>query len=314
MKVKCILLMLVVLMMGSTALAATEMFIASMQRGRVTKFDVDTKVQNVWWSAALSPNGTGWMDTSNDKQSLFVASSNWNGAGATIQQVSVADGSIITTIDNTLVAARGVVQDAAGDVYGCQYDGAIYKYDASASWARSLIHAAGADGLTKLASLDIGPDGNLYTLDVQAGGTGTVHKLALDGTYIGLFKDLPGPGPYPFMIEFGPNGNLYAATGNQHSVQEFDGAGTMVREYTDMSMAFDATSGIGFHPITGNMFVSMVNVNKIHEFNTTTGAYVGLFTDNTDAMGLLGDIEIIPEPATMLLLGLGGLLLRRKRA
>ena len=123
MKSKSILLILLVLMMGSTVLATTDMYVVSAQRNRVTKFDVDTKVQTVWWSDALGDCPT-YLDTSNDKASLFVSGHNWNGPGAKISQISVADGSV-TVIDDTLVAARGIVQDAAGDLYGGQYDGAI---------------------------------------------------------------------------------------------------------------------------------------------------------------------------------------------
>lgn len=319
MKVRSILLMLVVLMMGSTALATTDLYVISMQRNSMVTLNADTHEDvGVWFGNGNCGTTPGWLETSNDEASLFVAAHNWSGTG-TIKQVSAADGSLIATIDPALIDGRGVVQNAAGDLYGIQRDGAIYKYDSSASWAKTQIHIGGVAGLNSIAgSLDIGPDGNLYTINCGPGSAGEVQKFAPDGTHLGMFIDLPGPGVYPYMLEWGPNGNLFVATGNQHTVQEFTIAGTMVKEYTDMSMAFDPTAGIGFHPITGNLFVSMNGANgAIHEFNTTTGGYVGLVSDSVDFptyFDQLGDIEIIPEPATMVLLGLGGLLLRRKRA
>lgn len=51
--------------------------------------------------------------------------------------------------------------------------------------------------------------------------------------------------------------------------------------------------------------------------NTAVGNAIGLYSDmrEVNTFGTFDDLEIIPEPATIVLLGLGGLsLLRRKRA
>lgn len=50
MKAKNVFLILVVLMMASTVLATTDLYVISTQRDSITKFDVDTGVQTVWWA------------------------------------------------------------------------------------------------------------------------------------------------------------------------------------------------------------------------------------------------------------------------
>ncbi len=126
----------------------------------------------------------------------------------------------------------------------------------------------------------------------------------------------------PHEIEFGPDGALYAT-----SLYEFSAAMTGVWRYdfgTTTWSPFALASAAGgsgvytngphcfaFDPINGELLTAFAD-GQIHRWNGATGAYINQFgfvpTKLTDIL-----FKPVPEPTTMLTLGLGVLIVARRR-
>ncbi len=174
-------------------------------------------------------------------------------------------------------------------------DGALLEYDNSGAY-RGVFNSGGPtpDGFSSMVR---GADGNVYALSGSTfvykydGTTGAYIRTFVDGSLVGV-TDAKN-------IAFGPDGNLYIATGDHGTVDRFDGTtgafidhflaagagGTGTQTLAEvMSLAFgkDGLLYVGNDARALNVGNDAYNVLR---FNATTGAFVGaLVTDNANGL------------------------------
>jgi hypothetical protein len=165
--------------------------------------------------------------------------------------------------------------------------------------SRSGIDAGLAYDSTKKKMYNIqrqSPSSWLYDINISTGAA------TLIGTYTS--------GGAPDALAINSRGVAYALNATYYdslyTVDLSNGALTLVGA---LGVDLMAESGLAFDPASGVLY-GIIDTGKIYQINTSTGAA----TFVADTLGGFEGLAIIPEPATICLLGLGALsLLRRKR-
>ena len=140
----------------------------------------------------------------------------------------------------------------------------------------------------------------LYTFDLSSA------KAAVKGTIVSS-GDISA-------ISFDDRGTLYAIDQLEQSLLTLDPSNANIIKSTDLSISLGSTLGMDFDPSSGIMYVadgSSDGTDTLYTVDLSTGVLspVGP-TGLTD--GLSG-LAIVPEPYTISLLGLGSLLVFKKR-
>jgi hypothetical protein len=184
---------------------------------------------------------------------------------------------------------RGVVYAfTAGD---CWYFGALQSIGIIAAVNDSPIYDCRFDG-----------SGNLY---VSAWNQGTIFKFDSSGNNKTTFAS--GPSGIE-SLAFDSHGNLYASMDNflgKGSIEKFapdGGTGTVFASSASLNSPF----GIAFDG-SDNLYVACYGGNSIVKLDPGGNMSTVASVQNT-----LGIAIQIPEPCTLLLLGLGAAILRRK--
>ena len=193
------------------------------------------------------------------------------------------------------------------------------------------LHVYNNAGITMSGGLAEGVigAGDNSTVDVSGGTIGS-HLIATDNSIINLTGGLVGS-----SLEAWHDSSIYMLGGSVgDNLSTWDNAsitisgGTVGNIFSIKNNGVIYLDGTGFE-VDGN---PLVYGDKLSNFGTRiengiydyfTGTITGILSDgsalnnlfmifNVESLAGTGDIIIIPEPATMLLLGLGGLMLRKK--
>ncbi len=137
----------------------------------------------------------------------------------------------------------------------------------------------------------VGPDGNVYA---TCTGSDAVHRFTPTGSPLGFFVTGGSGGlTYPRGLAFGPNGNLFVASGFTGEVLQYNGtSGAFVNVFVDAGGngggAMDPY-GISFH--NGDLYVASYFPSEVKRFNGTTGAFVSTFVTSGSG-GLSGPTAV----------------------
>jgi outer membrane protein assembly factor BamB len=154
-----------------------------------------------------------------------------------------------------------------------------------------------------------GPDNNLYVCHRQK----ISRYNGTTGSYIDDFVPINSGGiMYPIDLTFGPDGNLYVSDIDTDRVIRYNGISGEFIDTFASGGSLDHPFGLTFG-IDGNLYVSSEGSNSVKRYDGITGAFIDDFVISGSG-GLLMptyNLFVIPEPATLLLLGLGGLLIKK---
>jgi uncharacterized repeat protein (TIGR03803 family) len=121
---------------------------------------------------------------------------------------------------NDGTSPRGVISDRAGNLYGVtsaggtDNDGTVYRVAPDGTFTTLYSFTGGSDGLLPVGGLDRDKKGNLHGTTELGGAanSGTVFKLAPDGTFTTLYAFVDADGGYPEGNILLIDGTLYGTT------------------------------------------------------------------------------------------------------
>jgi outer membrane protein assembly factor BamB len=91
-------------------------------------------------------------------------------------------------VESAVYYARVLAANSAGDLFvGSPYQNSIGRFNADTGEYLGAFVAAGEGGLTHVAAMEFGPDGNLYV--ATGGNSRMILRYGPDGTFLGVFVD-----------------------------------------------------------------------------------------------------------------------------
>ena len=148
--------------------------------------------------------------------------------------------------------------------------------------------------LNQPQDLIIRPDGHVF---VSNAVTNRIVEFDVDGSFVGVFvaSGLGGLN-WPAGLVFAPNGNLLVASLETHSVMEYDGVtGEFLGQFVASGAGgLNGPFGLTFGP-NGNLFVTSGD-NQVYEFDSSNGAFGGIFVSSDDNGGLANPKGLLFKP------------------
>ena len=282
-----------------------------------------TGADSVWGIAVDQPNYQIWV-------TRFAA----GGLGSKVYRVA-ADGTVLGSVtlsdgvnpSPTYTRSIDVGSDGNADVVTDDNSGQIWKFNTT-TFAVSLL-AGGVVG----SPHDVvqASDNTLYVTKWTGSNIQTYDSTsgALTGTAVpfGDF-DTPPQVDRPYAVEFAPDGNLYVVDGDQYSSNSSQSNDYLLRRF-DLSPSLStvgtdtvvddgaATSRIHFGLAVGPDGRSFIpSYNPLSDFGSIVQVSAGGVASTFVSDGSLhvhADVLLVPEPASLVLLALGGLLVVRRR-
>ena len=270
----------------------------------------------------------------------------------TVNRYDTATGSLISTYSGGgLDGPQGVAVDGNGVLHVVgNLSRTLVPFDV-ASGAVSGSATSFTSPFNAGSDMEIGPDGNLYTIVTSPlSAFGFVERFdAQTGASLGGFTtSVLSPGG----ITFGPDGNLYMTSAANDEILRFDGqTGGLLGTFASTGMV--QPEGLAFGP-DGDLYVADAAADAVLRYDGTTGAFVNV-VDSGPQLDFVWDVafdpdgllyasttvsdtirrydpvddsfvdvfatgiksfymEIVPEPSTLLLCAVcGGLMVSRRR-
>ena len=184
----------------------------------------------------------------------------------------------------------------------------ILDFDATTG-AFNAILASGL-GIDEPADMEIGPDGNLY---IAAQVSNRVYKYDFTATTFSVFTG-SGMGTLTGAhgLAWGSDGDLYVSGSASNTIEKFDGTTGAHLGVFAMGGGLSLPIDIAFGPddllyVTSSLTSKVLRYEGIDD--ASPGAFLDVYASVTDPTYL----AFTPEPTTISLLALGGLVLRRRR-
>ena len=282
---------------------------------------------------------TDWSDTNSN---LYVGNADFSSANELLDSTGRASsgkaanhGSIPTAYVEGVGANRTVYTmdedfDAGSDTAHGGI-GSILKYDVGTATTHtgqpSIFYDDGAQGTLKGViqnyndDMTRASDGTWWVTQQRAGGTDTLASLiqiSADGTTV-LWKSVPALGanssgdPLKNAVSLAWDPvHDYLAVGTYNSSKVFifdDDTKTIIATITLGGSSSSASRDVAFDA-AGNLYVVNNTIERLKIYSPGDGAN----SFATDSLAPLGAISVIPEPATLLCLGLGAVAVLRRRS
>jgi len=213
--------------------------------------------------------------------------------------VDVSDGSV-SAIGNTDDFLASMDFSPSGVLYAAS--DSLKEVDPATGLTsnRRSINFVGGPEDDILTGLTFSPSGELFGIGNGNGNLWEIDPVTADAEFAG------SSGISIFSLEFGPDGTLYGAGFDLWEISTYDGSATMVGRIADG----DLLVALDFAP-NGVMYGASSNITAdalyTIDLKTGEGNLIGVTHGNLVALAS------VPEPGTVLLVGLGGLMLRRRR-
>jgi WD40 repeat protein len=222
-------------------------------------------------------------------------------------------GNVISYNDpNAFSAAKGIAFGPDGDLYlGDWYQNRIDRYEFGSFALKASYEAVAGDGMGTPNFMTWAPNGHLM---VVSGGWNSVLEFDTandDVDLLGVFSTMPGV-QQPQDLAFGPNGNLFVTGGYMGNVVELDGTtGAYIGDFVSTEPGRLSATSLLFDD-HGRLLLTSSETGgaRVLAYDAITGAPLGAFTEPGNGGYLT--IKPAPEPASLVLLVLGGFLLRRR--
>jgi DNA-binding beta-propeller fold protein YncE len=295
--------------------ARGDLFVSSLTQNSVRRYDGDT---GAFVGTFISP-GLGGL--SGPHRGTFGPDGSFYVASANNDRVLRYHGSTGAFIDVFASAAQldypvDLQWGPDGHLYvSSQLNDSIVRFNGSTGAFIDVFVAAASGGLD-------GPSGiGFHGGDLFVAGrfntAGQNHVYRYDGTTgvfelgFGMSEINAGLG-----VDFGPDGNLYVASGGTNVVVKFDPiTGLSLGNFVASgSGGLNGVIGIAFGP-DANLYVASLNTDLIERYHGTTGAPLGDFVSpgggGLDAPNFFS--FAVPEPTSAVLLIAGALVVSARR-
>ena len=192
--------------------------------------------------------------------------------------------------------------DSTGHLYVVSsHNSTVVHYDETGAYVESLV----VPGIG-LVGIEFGSNGDMY---VSSSENNEIYKW--NGS---SFDVLISAGPEgldkPYGLEFS-GGYLYVASYGTNQILRYTSTGVFNDVFAS-SPQLDRPFDLAFGPDDRNLFVVSPFVDGVLWFDGASGASLGNFGTGDGLDGPNG-IAFIPEPATLLLFGLGTVIIRKRR-
>jgi DNA-binding beta-propeller fold protein YncE len=254
--------------------------------GTIEKFDSSGN-GSVLASGLYNPMGLAFDSSGN----LYAA--NFGSSSGTIDRFSPSGTYLGTFYSTASDMPSGLAIDSSDNLYVTEHS-VIEKISPSGT---DLGTFASAPGSYWPVGLAFDSSGNLYMTRPSY-----IVRFSPSGDELGTFASFPDS-YWPVGLAFDSSGNLYAACYNSGTIEKFDssGNGSVFASglHGPVGLAFDSN---------GNLYAACYNSGTIEKFDSSGNR--SLFASG---LGSPGYITVIPEPATLLLLTLGAVILRKPK-
>lgn len=184
------------------------------------------------------------------------------------QTLVSADGALAQPQDLIITPDRRVLVSSRDDHR-------VAQFSLNGSYLGNLV-APGAGGLSMPGAMTVAPSGRLL---VASRGTHSVLQFdATTGAPLGAFVASGAGGlTSPFGLAFKPGGNLFVTSVDGRILEYDRDSGAFVREFVSAAGngGLSVARGILWNPRSGNLLVCSSGTNQVLEYNGTSGAFVG---------------------------------------